>query len=67
MRPPRGDIGVSCLLYRCLPHPNKYDLWQDDRVRAISLAMGMVPILWTSTADGGKFDSNGLFKLGLSP
>ena len=32
----------------------------DDRVRAISLAMGMIPVIWTSTADGGKFDTNGL-------
>jgi len=31
----------------------------DDRVRAISLAMGLVPVLWTATPDGGKFDSNG--------
>ena len=23
--------------------------------------MGMVPVLWSSTADGGKFDSNGPF------
>jgi len=30
----------------------------DDRVRAISLAMGMVPILWTRTPDGGQFDTN---------
>jgi hypothetical protein len=32
----------------------------DDRVRAICLAMGMIPVLWTSTNDGGKFDTNGL-------
>jgi len=30
----------------------------DDRVRAISLAMGMVPIMWTRTADGAQFDTN---------
>jgi len=30
----------------------------DDRVRAISLAMGMVPIMWTTTPTGGKFDTN---------
>jgi len=30
----------------------------DDRVRAISLAMGMIPVIWTSTKDGGKFDTN---------
>jgi len=35
--------------------PPKGDI--DDRVRAISLAMGMVPVLWTSTPGGGKFDS----------
>ena len=22
--------------------------------------MGMIPVLWTSTKDGGKFDTNGL-------
>jgi peptidoglycan/xylan/chitin deacetylase (PgdA/CDA1 family) len=30
----------------------------DDRVRAISLAMGLVPIMWTSTPTAGKFDTN---------
>ncbi|KAF9006049.1 hypothetical protein BDQ17DRAFT_1239435 [Cyathus striatus] len=30
----------------------------DDRVRAISLAMGMVPIMWTRTPEGGVFDTN---------
>jgi len=30
----------------------------DDRVRAISLAMGMVPILWTSAPQSGPFDTN---------
>lgn len=30
----------------------------DDRVRAISLAMGMVPILWTTSPSGHKFDTN---------
>jgi len=30
----------------------------DDRVRAISLAMGMVPIMWTRTPTGGVFDTN---------
>jgi len=30
----------------------------DDRVRAISLAMGMVPILWTRTPSAGQFDTN---------
>ncbi|KAG8795336.1 chitin deacetylase [Ceratobasidium sp. 428] len=29
----------------------------DDRVRAISLAMGLTPIIWTS-ANGGSFDTN---------
>jgi len=35
--------------------PPKGDI--DDRVRAISLAMGMVPIIWTATPGGGKFDT----------
>ncbi|KAI0251794.1 hypothetical protein BJV78DRAFT_1208840 [Lactifluus subvellereus] len=30
----------------------------DDRVRAISLAMGMVPIIWTSAPASGPFDTN---------
>lgn len=30
----------------------------DDRVRAISLAMGMIPIIWTSSPVGGPFDTN---------
>ncbi|KAF8074952.1 carbohydrate esterase family 4 protein [Lyophyllum atratum] len=30
----------------------------DDRVRAISLAMGMVPIMWTRAPDGSQFDTN---------
>ncbi|KAL0953727.1 hypothetical protein HGRIS_004918 [Hohenbuehelia grisea] len=30
----------------------------DDRVRAIALAMGMVPIIWTSTPATGPFDTN---------
>jgi peptidoglycan/xylan/chitin deacetylase (PgdA/CDA1 family) len=30
----------------------------DDRVRAISLAMGMVPIIWTRTPTAGQFDTN---------
>ncbi|KIY49943.1 glycoside hydrolase/deacetylase, partial [Fistulina hepatica ATCC 64428] len=30
----------------------------DDRVRAISLAMGMVPIIWTRTSEGVSFDTN---------
>ncbi|KAF9218974.1 glycoside hydrolase/deacetylase [Gyrodon lividus] len=30
----------------------------DDRVRAISLAMGMVPVIWTRTPSGLTFDTN---------
>ncbi|KAJ2932614.1 hypothetical protein H1R20_g4472, partial [Candolleomyces eurysporus] len=30
----------------------------DDRVRAISMAMGMVPIMWSRTPAGGVFDTN---------
>ncbi|KIJ20949.1 carbohydrate esterase family 4 protein [Paxillus involutus ATCC 200175] len=30
----------------------------DDRVRAISLAMGMVPVIWTRTPSGVSFDTN---------
>lgn len=31
----------------------------DDRVRAISLAMGMVPVIWTRMPSGATFDTNG--------
>ncbi|KAF8202228.1 chitin deacetylase [Pholiota molesta] len=48
----RDALGVTPTTMR----PPQGDI--DDRVRAISLAMGMVPIIWTSTPDGGKFDSN---------
>ncbi|KAL1743143.1 carbohydrate esterase family 4 protein [Schizophyllum fasciatum] len=30
----------------------------DDRVRAISLAMGMIPIIWTRGSTGESFDTN---------
>ncbi|EGN96678.1 carbohydrate esterase family 4 protein [Serpula lacrymans var. lacrymans S7.3] len=30
----------------------------DDRVRAISLAMGLVPVIWTRTPSGSQFDTN---------
>jgi hypothetical protein len=30
----------------------------DDRVRAIAMAMGMIPIMWTRTPSGGQFDTN---------
>ena len=30
----------------------------DDRVRAIALAMGLVPIMWTRAPDGSQFDTN---------
>ncbi|KAH0836670.1 Sec1 family-domain-containing protein [Lanmaoa asiatica] len=30
----------------------------DDRVRAITLAMGMVPVIWTRTPSGATFDTN---------
>ncbi|KJA28096.1 carbohydrate esterase family 4 protein [Hypholoma sublateritium FD-334 SS-4] len=48
----RDAIGVTPTTMR----PPQGDI--DDRVRAISMAMGMIPIIWTSTPDGGKFDSN---------
>jgi len=47
----KATLGVTPTTMR----PPKGDI--DDRVRAISLAMGMVPVLWTATPDGGKFDS----------
>ncbi|KAF7770372.1 CAZyme family CE4 [Agaricus bisporus var. burnettii] len=48
----RRMIGVSPTTMR----PPFGDI--DDRVRAISLAMGMVPLLWTRTPSGGVFDTN---------
>jgi len=47
----KSILGITPLLMR----PPFGDI--DDRVRAISLAMGMIPVLWTSTKDGGKFDT----------
>ena len=67
MRPPKGDIGLYRFFF--LNDSDKAELYLfliDDRVRAISLAMGMVPILWTSTPDGGKFDSFGAFMIPFS-
>jgi len=62
MRPPKGDIGsLFSSFSEISDKAEPYLLSPDDRVRAISLAMGMVPILWTSTPDGGKFDSFGAF------
>ena len=59
MRPPFGDMGQ--LLFFFLYHPFVYiSSIIDDRVRAISLAMGMLPIIWTGERDGAKFDTNGL-------
>lgn len=55
-------IGVTPTLMR----PPFGDI--DDRVRAISLAMGMVPVIWTSTGTGATFDTNGqdlIFLLGF--
>jgi hypothetical protein len=48
----KSILGITPLVMR----PPFGDI--DDRVRAICLAMGMFPVLWTSTADGGKFDTN---------
>ncbi|KAI6112578.1 carbohydrate esterase family 4 protein [Pisolithus sp. B1] len=45
-------IGVTPTLMR----PPYGDI--DDRVRAISLAMGMVPVIWTRTPSGATFDTN---------
>lgn len=45
-------LGVSPTTMR----PPQGDI--DDRVRAISLAMGLVPIMWSSTPSAGKFDTN---------
>ena len=44
----------ACILEICLFITSTLD----DRVRAISLAMGMIPILWTQSPSGNKFDTN---------
>ena len=36
-------------------------IFADNRVRAISLAMGLTPIIWTATPSGQKFDTNGMY------
>ncbi|EIW79320.1 carbohydrate esterase family 4 protein [Coniophora puteana RWD-64-598 SS2] len=48
----RQVLGVSPTLMR----PPFGDI--DDRVRAISLAMGMVPVIWSRTPSGATFDTN---------
>jgi peptidoglycan/xylan/chitin deacetylase (PgdA/CDA1 family) len=52
-------IGVTPTLMR----PPFGDI--DDRVRAISLAMGMVPVIWTKTGTGATFDTNGQYLIFL--
>ena len=37
----------------------------DDRVRAIALAMGMVPIIWTRGPQNNQFDTNGKYQKDL--
>lgn len=32
----------------------------DDRVRAVSMAMGMIPVIWTRSPSGNTFDTNGM-------
>src|SRR5260221_9417721 len=54
MRPPYGDIGIALFVF----YESFIHQLLDDRVRAISLAMGMVPILWTQSPGGNKFDTN---------
>ena len=56
MRPPQGDIGM-CHISAYIKCRSLIPL-VDDRVRAISLAMGLVPIMWSSTPSAGKFDTN---------
>ncbi|KAL4061879.1 carbohydrate esterase family 4 protein [Scleroderma citrinum] len=48
----KAVLGVTPTLMR----PPYGDI--DDRVRAISLAMGMVPVIWTRTPSGATFDTN---------
>lgn len=33
----------------------------DDRVRAIALAMGLQPVIWTRGPTGNQFDTNGAY------
>lgn len=61
MRPPYGDIGTLTFAYMCILF---LSFIIDDRVRAISLAMGLVPIIWTRTPAAGQFDTNGKLDLG---
>jgi hypothetical protein len=48
----KAVLGVTPTLMR----PPYGDI--DDRVRAISLAMGLVPVIWSQTKTGAKFDTN---------
>lgn len=46
-------LGVTPILMR----PPYGDI--DDRVRAICLAMGLIPVIWTRVPSGATFDTNG--------
>lgn len=58
MRPPQGDIGMFPVLCTYRESQALIPASTDDRVRAISLALGLVPIMWSSTPSAGKFDTN---------
>lgn len=49
-------VGLDSFTYPALVFLKKFI---DDRVRAISLAMGLTPIIWTRTPTAGQFDTNG--------
>jgi hypothetical protein len=54
MRPPYGDIEYGELVAKC---PHLVTQRHSDRVRAISLAMGFTPIIWTGVGSS-NFDTN---------
>jgi peptidoglycan/xylan/chitin deacetylase (PgdA/CDA1 family) len=56
MRPPYGDIEY---VLQHFSDRRIFSAVDSDRVRAIALAMGMVPVIWTRTPSAGQFDSDG--------
>lgn len=43
----------------CSIYARRSNSVDSDRVRAIALAMGLIPVIWTRTPSAGQFDSDG--------
>lgn len=56
MRPPFGDIEYV----RHFPSVTHSDSGNSNRVRAISTAMGLTPVMWTRLSPSATFDTDGM-------